>query len=75
MNELTWCVKHYSKHLTRAQQDETLEWALQVSYKRQAKDADGKFCLGKKCQRQPSVNHTYVQKRLIDTYTVYDQDN
>ena len=33
---------------------------------RQAKDADGKFCLGKRCQRQPSANHIYVRKRLID---------
>ena len=33
---------------------------------RQAKDADGKFCQGKRCQRQPSVNHMCVRKRLID---------
>ena len=33
---------------------------------RQAKDADGKFCLGKRCQRQPSANHICVPKRLID---------
>ena len=27
---------------------------------RQAKDADGKFCLGKRCQRQLSADHIYV---------------
>ena len=26
-----------------------------------------KFCLGDRCQRQPSANHTCVWKRLIDT--------
>ena len=29
---LTWCVKTYSKDLTSADQDEALEWALQVDY-------------------------------------------
>ena len=24
---------------------------------RRAKDADSKFCLGKRCQQQPSTNH------------------
>ena len=32
----------------------------------QAKDANSKFFSGKRCQRQPSANHTCVQKRLID---------
>ena len=27
---------------------------------RQAKDADGKFCLDNRCQRQPSANHVCV---------------
>ena len=27
---------------------------------RQAKDADGKFCLGNRCQRLPSANHVCV---------------
>ena len=32
---------------------------------RKAKDAKGKFCLGKRCQKQPSANHVCVQKRII----------
>ena len=30
---------------------------VKIKTYRRVKDADGKFCLGKRCQRQPSTSH------------------
>ena len=43
--------------------------------KTSGKTCHRKFCLGKRCQRQPSANPFLCTKRLIDVQIVYDRDN